>query len=64
MDISKKELNDLLVDVQYERVEARMTPYDLAEEQLGEWRCHFLTSRKSMENVEGFGKYRVHLQGQ
>lgn len=45
----------LLMDVQFERVEARMTPYDLSEEQLEELRCHLLTSRKSVENVEGLG---------
>lgn len=64
MDISKKELKDFLMDVQCERVESRMTPHVLADEQLEEWGCHLLMSRKTVEeNVEEFGEIQSSLVG-
>lgn len=44
VDISKKELKDLLIDVEYERkVESRMILHVLTGKQLEEWRFYLPT---------------------
>lgn len=52
------------MDVVYERVESRMTPHVLSKEQPEKWRCHLLTSRKTVEeHTEGFEKIQSSFVG-